>query len=61
MKKIKYSAFFSAMALTLILSACQQPSSGGGNISSTSPTPVPAKLVYVKGGTVTGKTNENNY
>ncbi|MGN0740342.1 MAG: formylglycine-generating enzyme family protein [Treponema sp.] len=64
MKKIKYSAFFSAMALTLILSACQQPSSGGGNTASnngTTPTSVPEGFVYVKGGTVTGKTNENNY
>ncbi|MGN0739509.1 MAG: formylglycine-generating enzyme family protein [Treponema sp.] len=53
------------------MSACQQPSSGGGNTASNNgttpngttpsgtPTSVPARFVYVKGGTVTGDAKYN--
>ncbi|MGN0739894.1 MAG: formylglycine-generating enzyme family protein [Treponema sp.] len=57
MKKIKYFSAFSAMVLTLILSACQQPSSGGGNTASnngTTPTSVPAGFVKVAGMKIEG-------
>ena len=40
-----------SVALALVLAGCQQPSSGG----------VTSKMVFVKGGTITGKSNTNNY
>ena len=64
--KIKLIAVISAMvmALALVLAGCQQPSSGDGGNSSgagSSGETVPEGFVKVTGGTVTGKSNTNNY
>ena len=64
--KIKLIAVISAMvmALALGLAGCQQPSSGGSGNSSgpgSSGETVPEGFVKVTGGTVTGKSNTNNY
>ena len=59
MKKHRLYAVISAMvmALALVLAGCQQPSSGGSDSSGSGAS---SKMVFVKGGTVTGKSNTNN-
>ncbi|MGN0731093.1 MAG: formylglycine-generating enzyme family protein [Treponema sp.] len=51
------------MALALVLAGCQQPSSGGSDSSGSGASSggVTLKMVFVKGGKVTGKENTNNY
>lgn len=60
MKKHRLYAVISAMvmALALVLAGCQQPSSGGSDSSGSG---ITLKMVFVKGGTVKGKSNTNNY
>ena len=59
MKKHRLYAVLAAMsvALALVLAGCQQPSSGGSDSSGSGAS---SKMVFVKGGTVTGKSNTNN-
>ena len=59
MKKHRLFAVLAAMsvAMILVLAGCQQPSSSGSDSSGSGAS---SKMVFVKGGTVTGKSNTNN-
>ena len=57
MKKHKWFAVLSVMVMALAVAGCSNPSSGTGNSGVS----IPKGFVKVKGGTVTGKSNTNNY
>ena len=57
MKKHKWFAALAAMLMALTVAGCSNPSSGTGNSGVS----IPKGFVKVKGGTVTGKSNTNNY
>ena len=57
MKKHKWFAALAAMLMALAVAGCSNPSSGTGNSGVS----IPKGFVKVKGGTVVGKKNTNNY
>ena len=57
MKKHKWFAVLSVMVMALAVAGCSNPSSGTGNSGVS----IPKGFVKVKGGTVVGKKNTNNY
>ena len=57
MKKHKWFAVLSVMVMALAVAGCSNPSSGTGNSGVS----IPKGFVKVKGGTVVGKENKNNY